>query len=140
MKFFHVVAAFVLAFSGLPARADFYVPPGEVRLCYDLTSLADSGVIDVPLSTWPLSRANIERVVETLEANELSPHLSAALARVHRRLERETAHGALFARRSDGGRLEFGAGFDHLEDKVTDETDREVRGFFKWTVGRDALQ
>ncbi len=45
-----------------------------------------------------------------------------------------------YVRFSRFGRLEFGAGFDHLEDKVTDETDREVRGFFKWTVGRDALQ
>ena len=45
-----------------------------------------------------------------------------------------------YVRFSRFGRLEFGAGFDHLEDKVTGETDREVRGFFKWTVGRDALQ
>ncbi len=44
-------------FAGLPASADPWIEPGDVRLRHDIELLADAGIIRAPVTTWPVSWA-----------------------------------------------------------------------------------
>jgi hypothetical protein len=66
-----------------PAVAGMWAQPGESTLRGDLALLVDSGRIELPLSSWPIPRADIEHVVAIAEDDaDWSPAESAALARV----------------------------------------------------------
>lgn len=75
-----------LAASLLPVHgghADPWLEPGDVRLRHDLALLADAGIVRAPLTTWPVSWAEIARDVGNKGAAPGQPlWLAAALARV----------------------------------------------------------
>lgn len=77
------VVAWVALLAG-PAAADPWAIPGDARLRHDLQLLADAGVVKAPLTSWPVSWAEIARDVAASprDTAALPAHLAAALARV----------------------------------------------------------
>lgn len=70
-------------FAGLPASADPWIEPGDVRLRHDIELLADAGIIRAPVTAWPVSWAEVARdVSRATPAADAPEWLRAALARV----------------------------------------------------------
>jgi len=70
------------------AMADPFAAPGDLRLRHDLQLLADSGLLNIPLTTWPIPWGDISNAL----ADRKRVHDPAALAswqRVHQRIQRE---------------------------------------------------
>ena len=67
--------------------------PGDMRLRHDLELLNDSGVINVPLTAWPISVADIHEKLRAADRSSLSPVQNAAAARVLERLRGDTSVG-----------------------------------------------
>ena len=67
-----------------PASADPWAAPGDARLRHDLQLLSDAGLIKAPLTSWPVSWAEVSRDVSAHSETgaALPVHLAAALARV----------------------------------------------------------
>jgi hypothetical protein len=66
-------------------QAGPWLAPGDLALRHDVQLLADAGLIDAPVTTWPLSWGDISRgLVETRTA-DLTAAEAAALARVRER-------------------------------------------------------
>lgn len=75
----------VLSILALRAAADPWLDPGDTALRHDLTLLADLGLIDVPLTQWPLSWGDVEIDNDRIDAS-LPPHAAAAVWRLRARL------------------------------------------------------
>lgn len=75
------------------AAAGPWTPAGDERLRHDVQLLADSGLIDIPLTTWPASWPDIAKSVGTLGGIELDSPRAAALRRVQRRARDAAARG-----------------------------------------------
>lgn len=68
--------------------ADPFAAPGDLRLRHDLQLLADSGLLNIPLTTWPIPWGDISNAL----ADKKKVHGPAVLAswrRVHQRVQRE---------------------------------------------------
>jgi len=78
-------ACIALLSAARPATAELLLP-GDLRLRHDIQLLADAGVIDAPITGWPLFLADIE--VDAADRQELDPGTMAALARVFPARER----------------------------------------------------
>src|SRR5262245_22516456 len=75
-----------------PALADPWIVPGDAELRHDLELLADAGIVRAPITTWPVSWAEVARDVGGLRPSAERPSwLDAALTRVQARA-REAAH------------------------------------------------
>jgi len=79
-----------------PAHAGPWIAPGEPGLRHDIQLLADAGIIDGPVSSWPLAWGDL-RVDLQHPASDLGPGERAALARLRARLREATELGALKA-------------------------------------------
>lgn len=89
-----LAAAILLA--GLPARADPWIAPGDARLRHDIELLADAGIIRAPVTTWPMSWAEVARDVGAARLAADAPEwLRAALVRVHSGARRASRTGSL---------------------------------------------
>jgi hypothetical protein len=92
---FVLLVAFLLSGS---AKAGIWGLPGESVLRADLALLVDRGRFELPLSTWPIPRADIEHLVAVVgEESDLPPEEAAALARVQAWLSSETRDSRLAA-------------------------------------------
>jgi len=81
--FASILVAVALAVPAVPpAAADPWASPGDARLRHDLQLLADSGILHAPLTTWPVSWAEVARDVGSVSETERPAHVEAALARV----------------------------------------------------------
>jgi hypothetical protein len=73
------------------------------RLRHDLQLLSDHGLLNAPLTTWPLSWSDISASLKTPDGETpLPPHIRNALQRVEARL-RKTSDGRLQTRVEIGG-------------------------------------
>jgi hypothetical protein len=73
-----------------PLSAEPWLAPGDLRIRSDIQLLADAGVIDMPVTTWPLVWADVARSVDTFTgALELDYGEAAALRRIRARLHVE---------------------------------------------------
>ena len=79
------------------ALGEPWLPPGDTLLRSDIQLLADSGVLQVPITTWPLAWSNIDAAVDSVSIVDLDSVVAQALQRVRERLRAETRTG--FARR-----------------------------------------
>jgi hypothetical protein len=80
------------------------VPPGDLRLRHDLQLLSDAGIVHAPLTTWPVSWAEVARDVRSAdEGRERPAHIEAALARVRAAAAIETQVGVWRAEASISG-------------------------------------
>ena len=62
--------------------ADPMIEQGDLLLRHDLQLLNDSGVINVPLTSWPLSTGDIRESIRSVDKAALTPSLVAALDRI----------------------------------------------------------
>ena len=92
------MAKLVLILAGLlsaVAVAEPLAAPGDMRLRHDLQLLNDTGVINVPLTAWPLSLGNIHWAVQNGDATSLSISERVALDRVRDWLSWELEPGTV---------------------------------------------
>jgi len=71
-----------------PALADPVAAPGDLRLRHDLQLLGDAGLLNIPLTTWPVPWGDISNAL----ADKNKVHNSALRAswqRVHQRMDNE---------------------------------------------------
>ena len=93
-----VVAKFLLiALLGvsLAAEAEPLAAPGDMRLRHDLQLLNDSGVINVPLTAWPIALGDIYGSLAEADTSALSVSTRAAYDRVREHLAWELDTGVV---------------------------------------------
>ncbi len=84
------VFVFLFLAATTNAMAEPWLAPGDVRLRSDIQLLSDAGVIDVPVTTWPLVWSDIAQGIDSSSVNrELTSGEAAALRRVRSRLRLE---------------------------------------------------
>lgn len=85
-----LLALLLLAYFPI-AAASPWADPGDMQLRSDLQLLNDVGLINIPMTTWPLSWGDISRAVAGIvEGDDDSPQVYSALYRVKRRVGRES--------------------------------------------------
>ena len=85
-----VVACTLVCLSHQPVLGEPWLAPGDMLIRSDLQLLADNGLLQVPLSTWPLSLANIDAALEGVGAIEGNSMVAQSLQRVRDRLREES--------------------------------------------------
>ncbi|MEO1201758.1 MAG: capsule assembly Wzi family protein [Pseudomonadota bacterium] len=73
------------------AAAEPLAAPGDLRLRHDLQLLNDSGVINMPLTAWPVSLGDVHGALDGAQVADLRPGVEEALERVRNRLAWELA-------------------------------------------------
>ncbi|MGB5211342.1 MAG: capsule assembly Wzi family protein [Gammaproteobacteria bacterium] len=68
-----------------------WIDPGDSALRHDIQVLADAGVITGPVTTWPLSWADVQASLQAHEQQKLGDGEKAALGRLKSRLARARA-------------------------------------------------
>jgi hypothetical protein len=95
------------------ALAEPLVAPGDTRLRHDLELLNDSGVINVPLTAWPVSLGDVHNAIGAADVDDVSEASRAAYDRVREHLALEFETGTV--------RYRFGL--------AASENPRVIRGF-----------
>ncbi len=133
---YRLISLIVLFLLGPAALAGPWIDPGDAGLRHDIQVLADAGVITGPVSTWPLSTADLSLALETVP-DDLSGEAKAALARVGRRLEaaREVGKITVVGHVSAAQHPQEIRSF---EDEPRDTG--EIGAGFEWTGDRYALR
>ncbi|MEL7447560.1 MAG: capsule assembly Wzi family protein [Pseudomonadota bacterium] len=93
-----VAAPALCAGLALPivASAEPWAAPGDVMLRYDIEFLADSGAINIPVTTWPMSWGNIAKALNSVPAEQLdNPAIASVVSRLEERVAVETAWGSI---------------------------------------------
>jgi hypothetical protein len=85
-----------LALAGSPlVYAGPFIPAGDLALRHDIQRLADHGVIQGTITTWPLAWAPILEDLGRADLTDLPPGLIDAVARLRERANWETQGGEL---------------------------------------------
>ncbi|MFK8016111.1 MAG: capsule assembly Wzi family protein [Gammaproteobacteria bacterium] len=88
------VAAGMLLANPTAAEAEPWATPGDLSLRQDIELLADTGLINLPVTSWPMSWGDIFRSVQQVELKEsMSLSVTHALERVRTRARAETFNG-----------------------------------------------
>lgn len=85
----------LLMVPGEFAVADVYLAPGDASLRFDLEYLNDTAAIDLPLTTWPLSSADVAGHLASVDADTLERTGLAAIRRLRDRLDTVDLDGSL---------------------------------------------
>ena len=125
------------ALLALPAIAEPWAPPGDLRLRHDLQLLNDTGATNLPLTTWPLSWGDIGRGLSEVDPNNLSPTATAAYARLNEQLRWETYSNELQLRVSAAAAAEprIIRSFEN-----TPREEGELSGGLSWLGDRFAIK
>jgi len=94
-----VLAAFMCS-----VQADPRLAPGDETLRQDIQLLADSGLLGMPVTTWPLSWPQVARELAGVRADALDEALLAAFLRVQQRAQAASRNGTRFGLRASGAR------------------------------------
>ncbi|MEL7185634.1 MAG: capsule assembly Wzi family protein [Pseudomonadota bacterium] len=84
------LALIITVLVGGQSHANPLLDPGDILLRHDLELLNDSGVINVPLTAWPLSVGDIDESLRAIDDSTLSLSVAAAFARVKNQIATET--------------------------------------------------
>jgi hypothetical protein len=76
------------------ASAEPWAGPGDTRLRNDLQLLNDSGVINIPLTAWPMAWGDVDSALRDSRLGDLEPGAWAAYERVRDRVRREIDDGS----------------------------------------------
>lgn len=76
-----------------PGADHGWAEPGDLGLRNDLQLLNDRGVINIPLTAWPVAWGDIERALADTDLDSLNGDSTAALLRVRSRLEKAMPAG-----------------------------------------------
>ena len=60
-KYYYALGVFPALVFSLNAEANPWLDTGDMKLRHELQMLSDSGMLDSPLTTWPLSSKDIHR-------------------------------------------------------------------------------
>ena len=52
------------------ARAEPFAAPGDMRLRHDLQLLNDSGVMNIPLTAWPVSLGDVHNALDGVKPRD----------------------------------------------------------------------
>ena len=88
-RFGGVLRAFLFAAlvaTPLASSAEPLAAPGDTRLRHDLQLLSDSGVINVPLTAWPIALGDIHVALHETDTSKLNEPTRAAYDRVREHL------------------------------------------------------
>ena len=86
-----IILVGVFASTGL---AEPLAAPGDLQLRSDLQLLDDAGVLEVPLTTWPISLGDVHRALANVNEAELNDATTRALERVRFRVSWELDYNA----------------------------------------------
>ena len=75
--------------------ADPLAAPGDVRLRHDLQLLNDKGLLNIPLTAWPVTLLDVEQALTQLDATRISSADLYVVERLKQQLNDELAIGAL---------------------------------------------
>jgi len=110
----------LLLFSVASAHADPWLAPGDPGLRSDLQLLADEGMVRTPVTSWPLSWADVVRDLEGIRSVDLrTPSLQDAYDRVRREARRQTRVGVV------NGHVEFAAAENPIRVRGFEDSPRE---------------
>lgn len=123
---------FVMTFAQY-SLAGPMLAPGDVRIRSDLELLNDTGMIDVPLTAWPLSAADIRAALADIERSELTTGQLGAVDRVKASLERLSAGapGRISVRLAGAVEPRIVRGFEY-----TPRADGEAEAVLMWSGAR----
>jgi hypothetical protein len=89
------LAASILLLVGSAAIAEPLAAPGDMRLRHDLQLLNDRGVINVPMTAWPISLGDVHNAVSNANPYGLKVSEREALQRVREHLSWELETGTI---------------------------------------------
>jgi hypothetical protein len=72
---------------------DPWLQPGDGQLRHDLQLLSDAGIVHAPLTTWPVSWAEISRDLSGINTGKLPLHIAAAYERARQAAKRRDSYG-----------------------------------------------
>lgn len=114
-----------------------WLEPGDVGLRHDLELLVDQGLIDVPLTVWPMSWPQVLRGLENARGvQDASPGALAALARVQRQARSAARTGGTLGWRAAGSARP--TDLRTFEDVPREEG--EIEGTAEWVGERFAVR
>ena len=75
----------------LTAEANPWLDTGDMKLRHELQMLSDAGVLDAPITTWPLASKDIHQSLERSSAKKstLQPEIMDVLSNINQRLAAE---------------------------------------------------
>ncbi len=76
-----------------PAHADPWLSPGNVQARQDVELLQDSGVINIPITTWPIPWGSLAAALAPVQVDTLSPAQQGAYERLLERIQAVQAGG-----------------------------------------------
>lgn len=95
-RFAPIWLGFVLGFSLLStAFASPALAPGDTQLRHDLQFLNDTGVINIPLTAWPLAAGDIRAALDNAEYHAPNSPAAIVFNRLKQRLRREMDIGSV---------------------------------------------
>jgi hypothetical protein len=119
-----------LMLLGAPAQAEL-LQPGDARLRHDIQLLADAGIIDAPVTGWPLFLTGVR--MDRADRDGLDPAMLAALNRIFPAREpHESVRLQVFVGAGDQPQ-----GLRDFNDVLREEGELGAR--FAWEGGRFAL-
>ena len=77
-----MACALALAVAASRARADPWLAPGDSQLRQDVELLADSGVLEVPITTWPIPWGELASALDTVDPDKLDAPQQLAYQRL----------------------------------------------------------
>jgi hypothetical protein len=79
------IAALLAGAAVAPAMAgEPWIAAGDTRVRLDVQLLVDDGVINLPMSAWPIAASDLAAALPRDPSNQLSPAQAAAMARLRR--------------------------------------------------------
>ena len=89
--FFLVISA--IACTALTARADPLARPGDLLLRQDVQLLVDQGLINIPVTAWPIPWADIRAQLDSAGEQDVSGEAARAIKRLQLRAQSELGTG-----------------------------------------------
>ena len=93
--FAHKWLLLALLFPGLDLLAEPLAAPGDMRLRHDLQLLNDTGVINIPLTAWPISLGDVHNAIGAANISNVSDSSKEAYDRVRDHLAWELETGTV---------------------------------------------
>lgn len=82
----------IVLLTSLTARAGPFAAPGDSGLRHDLQLLDDAGLINIPMTAWPLAWRDVAHAVDRIDSANVDEPSLAALQRVRARAARATGN------------------------------------------------
>ncbi|MFK8030831.1 MAG: capsule assembly Wzi family protein [Gammaproteobacteria bacterium] len=96
LRFLGLTVLMLITLNGLPVYSAPYAETGDIELRHDLEYLADRGLISIPITTWPMSWADIAAAVDSVNKSSIKrSNARAVYDRLVGRVARNTRWGEL---------------------------------------------